>query len=439
MDNALLAEESLFGCLLVEPTETINAVREKLRAADISQEYIRAAYTAACSLVSEGASVDPVAIQDRAQKNGTQIDSGVMREAMRLFVTVANVEKLAEVIHNRAIERETETIGIQMMSGELTASNAVAKLQEVAAGQTRKLPTPLEDANKFYALLSEIAEGNTSLFTPTGFTSLDKMLGGGLVESGVITIAARPGVGKTVVGFAIADNISATGKKVVYESLEMSREQLWARRTGRYTGLSYGKLMSGQPPLTKEEWRAVSHAMAELGQRNLVINDRPASIDDIEAHVRSMGDVDLLVIDHMGLIRSTVRSGSLYEQTTDTSHKLKRLAQSLKIPIISLCQLNRNNESRNDKRPNLSDLRNSGAIEEDSDVVIFLHRPAMYFKEEDKPKPWESQDMEFTIAKNRHGTTGDLYMDFCGMNARIIERSTGFTDTFEPTPFEGGA
>ena len=101
MDNALLAEESLFGCLLVEPTETINAVREKLRAADISQEYIRAAYTAACSLVSEGASVDPVAIQDRAQKNGTQIDSGIMREAMRLFVTVANVEKLAEVIQPR--------------------------------------------------------------------------------------------------------------------------------------------------------------------------------------------------------------------------------------------------------------------------------------------------------------------------------------------------
>ena len=437
VNDSLLAEESLFGCILVSPKETVETVRDILQTGDIAQEHIRAAYSAACALLDEKAAVDAVTIQARAKAAGTEISSDTMRAAMQLYVTTANVTKLAEVIHDRAMERASEVIGGKMMSGTLALTDAIAELQQMIAGQRRTLPTPAEDAGGFLQLISDVAEGKTSLFSPTGLSKLDTVLGGGLVESGVITLAARPGVGKTVVGFAIADNIAATGRKVVYESLEMSRNQLWARRVARITGLNYGEIMRGLSPDKKQQWTDITRAMGILQQRNLVINDRPASMEDVEAHVRSMGDVDLLVIDHMGLIRPSI-SGSLYEQTTETSHRLKRLAQSLQIPILSLCQLNRQNENRQDKMPNLSDLRNSGAIEEDSDAVIFLHRPALYWDPANRPQPWESQEMEFIIAKNRHGMVGSISMDFVGWNARILERADnhGFAESHEPTPFE---
>lgn len=437
MNDAVLAEESLFGCILVSPAETVGTARDILQAGDIAQEHIRAAYSAACALLDEKAAVDAVTIQERARADGTEISSETMRAAMRLYVTTANVAKLAEIIHSRAMECASEVIGGKMMSGTLAPTDAIAELQQLVAGQRRTLPTPAEDATGFLQLISDVAEGKKSLFSPTGLARLDAILGGGLVESGVITLAARPGVGKTVVGFAIADTVAATGKKVVYESLEMRRNQLWARRVARMTGLNYGDIMRGISTTQKQYWTDITRAMTVLQQRNLVINDRPASMDDIEAHVRSMGDVGLLVIDHMGLIRPSI-SGSLYEQTTETSHRLKRLAQSLQIPILSLCQLNRQNENRQDKKPNLSDLRNSGAIEEDSDAVIFLHRPALYWEPDRRPQPWESQEMEFIVAKNRHGMVGSISMDFVGWNARILDRSDGggFSEAHEPTPFE---
>ena len=323
MNDAVLAEESLFGCILVSPAETVGTAREILQAGDIAQEHIRAAYSAACALLDEKAAVDAVTIQERARADGTEISSETMRAAMRLYVTTANVAKLAEIIHSRAMERASEVIGGKMMSGTLAPTDAIAELQQLVAGQRRTLPTPAEDATGFLQLISDVAEGKKSLFSPTGLARLDAILGGGLVESGVITLAARPGVGKTVVGFAIADTVAATGKKVVYESLEMSRNQLWARRVARMTGLNYGDIMRGISTTQKQYWTDITRAMTVLQQRNLVINDRPASMDDIEAHVRSMGDVGLLVIDHMGLIRPSI-SGSLYEQTTETSHRLKR-------------------------------------------------------------------------------------------------------------------
>ena len=166
--------------------------------------------------------------------------------------------------------------------------------------------------------------------------------------------------------------------------------------------------------------------MNTLSQRPMIIRDTPSTIDDIEREARCTEGITLLVVDHIGLIRQQAgkKTFSRYEFMTDTAHRLKQLALSMHLPILALCQLNRASEQRNDKIPGMADLRDSGAIEEDSDVVCLLHREAQYLPEENRPKPWEAQPIDFIIAKNRHGMTGTVTLDFYGINARIIERTT---------------
>ena len=173
-----------------------------------------------------------------------------------------------------------------------------------------------------------------------------------------------------------------------------------------------------------EAWKRLIDAFQELSTRQFYIRAIPSTVEDIEREARCIDGLSLLVVDHIGLVKAT-EQGSRYDKMTETSHRLKQLALSLKIPILALCQLNRQSEGRNDKRPTMADLRDSGAIEEDSDVVALLFRPAVYAKEEDRPKPWETQELQVIVDKNRHGGTGTVYMSFCGLNSRITEVANG--------------
>lgn len=221
----------------------------------------------------------------------------------------------------------------------------------------------------------------------------------------------------------------------------MTKEQLWARRVARATGIAYKKLLNGKFDVDSErDWKAIAKATSDLSKRSLYISSTNAKLADIERHVRQSGKLDLIVIDHLGLIIPDKVTDSLYLPTTMACHALKRLAKSTGTPVLMLCQLNRANTQRQDKRGTLADLRNSGAIEEDSDAVIFIHRDAYYLPPEEQPKPWEPQVMEMNVAKNRHGETGAVYMDFVGMLANIRakdEYNRGFNQTNESTPWEG--
>jgi replicative DNA helicase len=221
----------------------------------------------------------------------------------------------------------------------------------------------------------------------------------------------------------------------------MSKTQLWARRVARASGVPYKKLMGGTFRMdSDQDWRSIADATSKLSKRSLFINSTNAKLSDIERHVRQAGKLDLIVIDHLGLIIPDKVTDSLYLPTTMACHALKRLAKSTGTPVVMLCQLNRANTQRQDKRGTLADLRNSGAIEEDSDAVIFIHRDAYYLPPEEQPKPWEPQTMEMNVAKNRHGETGAVYMDFVGMLANINPQTTNngkFRNSYEDTPWEG--
>lgn len=434
-----MAEISVAGCILCEPTETLPTIRALLQPGDFAGENPRAVFRAACELADEKLPIDPVTIQDRAKKLGTELSSAWLKETMESFLTTASVETNAIIVHESAVLRTAKDIGFALASDGLTPQDAVEQLQNALAGQRSTLPTPSEDASQFLNYLNEAAYGEKRPFLSTGFNGLDDTLGGGLISSGLITLAARPGIGKTVMALAIADNVAAAGGRVLYESLEMSREQLWARRVAKRTGISYSMLQSGQfaKEDEQEQWRRVGNAIGALSQAQVIINDQNAKLDDIERHVRAAGKLDLIVIDHMGFIIPDKANADLYWTTTMVSHRLKRLAKATGVPVLMLCQLNRAAENRLDKRPSLGDLRNSGAIEEDSDAVIGLYRDDYYKPREEQPRPWEPQVMEVITLKNRHGMTGTNYFNFVGMLSSVRENENygGFHETGEPIPF----
>ena len=409
----MIAEDSYIGALLISPPEVLNATRGILRAADFQDARARAVYKASCELADKGETVDPVTVKART---GSDVTDDYLIECMEVTVTAANAVEYAKAVHEDALGREIRLICAAGAADKTTAPqellrDTVAQLQALQTGSATAVQEPAEVARDFYLRLTDVSY---RAFTSTGYDSLDTLLGGGLVTSGMIAIAARPGVGKTMLGLCIADNVAAAGIPVLYVSLEMDAYQLMCRRVGRIAGLSYNTLQQGR--VTDGETKSkATEALSDLMRRPLYIEDKPASVLDVELKARGIRGLGLIVIDHLGLLRYDGR-GSRYEIVTEISHSIKRLAQALKIPIVALTQLNRENEGRNDKRPRLSDLRDSGAIEEDCDAVALLHRPGV-----EGLKPWESQPLEIEVAKNRHGYTGRAEMLFYGLTARIVE------------------
>ena len=422
-----LAEKSLLGSILISPQETLPIARGIIHADDILDTRIRASYIAACELADAGEVIDPVSIKSSAEKRVKSVDSQLYVDCMQDALTAANIRVYAQAVHDAAIKAEIQAVGLSLaddngQSSQELLRSGIARLQELQKGSNARPEEPTETAMQFFNYLSDAAAGKVKPFLSTGFKRLDALLGGGLVNSGLITLAARPGVGKSVVGLNIADNVAEAGHSVLFVSLEMSKYQLMCRRVGRYARLSYNQLQRGDIAADdKNIWGRITDALSVLGQRPLYISDKPSSISDVELKARAIPELALVVLDHMGLLRPDNPRANLYQQTTEASHMEKALALSLGVPVLSLCQLNREIEGRPDHRPCLADLRNSGAIEEDSDAVIFLHRPEMYLKEQDRPKPWDKQTLELSVAKNRHGATGMNSFEFFGMSSAIHE------------------
>lgn len=414
------AERDLIGCVLVDTERTIREIRSIVSASDFTSSACRAIYEAALSLLDSGKAADPTQILAHAAERGEAVEEAWAAEVMRQYVTTANATATAELVHKAAIDRASESVGSALALGQISTTDAVAQLQELMQRQGAKMQTPLEAAHNFMDYVTAAHSGEIAPFISTGFASLDNQLSGGFVSSGLITLAARPGTGKTTAALNLAERVAERGQSVLYFSLEMDSRQLWARRTGAYSGLSYSHVYRGN--IQDKDWKRFTDATAVLSRHPFYIYDKPCTIEDIERTTRSMEAPALIVIDHIGLVKNNA-GRSRYELMTDTAHRLKQLALSTGVPILALCQLNRQSEARESKLPTTADLRDTGAIEEDSDVVMLLHRPAMYAAAEDRPQPWEEQELQIIVGKNRHGMQGTVSLGFMGMTARIMEAS----------------
>ena len=422
-DYVFDAECSLAGCLLCDTEPTFQQIRGIVDAGDFLSADAAAVYSAAAALLRDKRACDPVLIQEEAARQGAALSNEYCAEVMRLYVTTANAAETARVVHEAAQRRAGRAIGLSLADDSITPVDALARLQELLTAQSSKIHSPMEAANAVMNYISAAASGETRPFLPTGYASLDRQLAGGLAAGGLITVAARPGTGKTTAALNIAENVAAAGGKVLYISLEMTEAQLWACRAACVSGLSRSAIYGGRIP--GEDWPKLNAAFDLLAQRPFVIRDLPSTLEDIEREARCIDGLALIVVDHIGLIKPTEK-GSRYEQMTATAHALKQLALSLRVPILALCQLNRQSEQREGKRPTMADLRDSGAVEEDSDVVCLLFRGAQYLPPDKQPAPWEMQEIDFIVDKNRHGTTGIVTLDFCGLTSRITEGCYGY-------------
>ena len=417
------AENSIAGSLLLEPYNVLPSIRGIVRESDFLNDYARAIFTATASLVDHGKPCDANLIQEAA---GEGASADYCREAMNITPTTVNAAEYARIVHEAAQGRRVRKIGEALSLDQASPIEAMEQIQDILRNNGSAVHTPSEVAQKVMDSINDAADGKLRPFIKTGFPTLDSVLSGGFSKGGLVTMAARPGTGKTTVAVNIADQIAAASGAVLYFSLEMTAKQIWYWRIASYTGIARSNIYSGN--LSKSSsWAKIGDAMIALSDRPFYICDTPSSMEDIERQARSLQNLSLIVVDHIGLVKSKP-SGSRYEIMTDTAHRLKQLALSLQIPILALCQLNRAALQREGKRPTMADLRDSGAIEEDSDVVCLLFRVAEYLPKDKQPKPWDLQTIDFIIDKNRHGRTGIIPLEFCPMNARILERTDAKRD-----------
>lgn len=397
-------EAYVAGALLIDGNIVIRAIRGLVSANDFQLEAYRSIFAASLSLAERDEPIDPVSIREEAARRGVELPNELLVELMECTPTAANCAEYAHRVAEDARVRQIKELATRIQEDSVSgADELLATLQREAedirgSSYRRGLLSPADTLHRFNDLVVEAGEGRDN-FVPSGFPRLDKILGGGFIRSGLYIIGARPAMGKSTFAVNLADNIDGN---VMFVSLEMSPEQITAKRVARLTGIPAAKLLRGA--VTDDDWQKIAIANSALSEQGVFINSRyDLTVQQIQLLAQSVPELRAVVVDYLGLITPTTRGGSTYENISQISRELKRLAISLNIPVICLSQLSRAVEGRQNKRPMLSDLRDSGAIEQDADAVMFLYRDDYYTRDTTEGFP---SLVELSVEKNRHGQTG---------------------------------
>ena len=403
-------EQYLCGAILISGDAVMKAIRGIVTPDCFQLEAYRAIFTAALSLLEDGTPIDPVSIAATAKRQGVELPSKLLLELMEIVPTAANCVDYAHRVAEDARKRRIKALAERIQAdGVSTSDELLAALQREAqaiqgSNYQRGLLSPVDTLRRFMDYVVKAGEKRDN-FISTGFPRLDGILGGGFIRGGLYILGARPAVGKSTFALNLADGIAGN---LLFVSLEMSPEQILAKRVSRLTGYTASKLLSGQLP--DKAWEAVAMATTSIDKSGVYINSRyDLTVQEIHLLAQSVPELRCIILDYLGLIQPATRSGSTYEQVSAISRELKRMAVSLNVPVVCLCQLSRKIEERKDKKPMLSDLRDSGAIERDADGVLFLYREDYYTG---SPADGFPSTVELTVAKNRHGKTGEDQFNF---------------------------
>ena len=415
MPHSVEAEQAVLGSMLID-ARCVPEVIDQLRSDDFYVRQNREIYDTIYSMFNYSLTIDPVTVLEHMKQNGVYDENtsrGYLLQLMDTTPTAANVVEYIGILKDKTLLRR-----VAEAAGDLTAliqqgtetgqdilEAAEQRIYAIRQGRAARGLIPISNVLiDVYDRLTELAASESAIpGLSTGLTDLDRAISG-LNKSDLILLAARPGMGKT--SFALNMLLHAgkfSGKTVAFFSLEMSREQLALRLISSECFVDNKKLVTGK--LTEEDWEKVAVAADSLNRSRIFIDDDSSvSVADISAKCRRMDNLGLVIIDYLQLMQSAggrTYSGENRQQVvSDISRALKIMAKELDVPVLCLSQLSRANESRSDKRPMLSDLRESGAIEQDADIVMFLYREGYYDK--DTPNP---NLAECIIAKNRHGET----------------------------------
>ncbi len=412
------AEQAVLGSMLIDPA-CVPEVLQNLREEEFYIQTNRNIFGTVSHMFSFGVTVDPVTVLDQMKTQGVLRDDSreYVLELMEATPTAANVMKYVEIVRDRALLRAiagtAADISNLVFEGDGTADNVLeASEQKIyalrkgrATGGLEKISSIIFDVYDQLSTLSETGGGIPGL--PTGLVDLDSCILG-LNKGELILIASRPGMGKTSIALNIALHVGkTTGKTVAIFSLEMSKAQLVTRLLASESLVDSQKLLTGN--LSAGEWQRIGVACSSLAQTDLRIDDNSTlSVADMRAQCRRLDNLGLIVIDYLQLMQSA-GAGASYsgesrqQAVSDMSRMLKIMSKELDVPVVCLSQLSRASEGRQNKRPMLSDLRESGAIEQDADIVIGLYRDGYYNDECENPN-----EAEAIVLKNRHGSTGTV-------------------------------
>ena len=422
LPHSVEAEHAVLGSMLIDP-RCVPEVIDKVRPDDFYLRQNKEIYETIYTMFNYSLTIDPVTVLENMKKNGYYEENqsrGYILQLMDTTPTAANVGEYIEILKDKTLlRRVAEAAGdLSVMIQEGTATGqdileaAEQRIYAIRQGRAARGLTPISQVIiDVYDRLEELAANDQEISgLSTGLRDLDRAISG-LNKSDLVLLAARPGMGKTSMALNILlDAGKKSGKKVAFFSLEMSREQLALRLISSECFVDNKKLITGK--LTDQDWENVAAAADSLNRSTILIDDDSnVTVADILAKCRRVEDLGLIVIDYLQLMQSSgnkSRGGENRQQiVSDISRSLKIMAKDLNVPVLCLSQLSRANESRPDKRPMLSDLRESGAIEQDADIVLFLYREGYY-----KPDTENPNLAECIIAKNRHGETGKVELQW---------------------------
>jgi replicative DNA helicase len=438
----LEAERSILGAILLD-NHALNAAIENLRPEDFFLEQHRRVFNQMIVLGENQQAIDLVTLTESLHRVGELESSGGAPYLAALadgMPRVSNVEHYARIVREKALLRNlihaTHNIQQRALEGEDGADtildNAESSIFALAEDRVKAGLIPVKDIvrDNFERLEKIFREGKSITGVSTGYTELDKLLSG-LQPSELLILAARPSQGKTALALNFAENIAIrAGSPVAFFSLEMSKESLLQRLVASVAQIDAHKFRSGH--LSREDWRRMTEALGTISNAPLWIDDAGStSVLEIGAKARRLKrekGLSLVVVDYLQLITGRGRFGNRQEEVSSISRGLKGLAKELQIPVLVLSQLTRAPE-REERGPQLSDLRESGAIEQDADVVMFIYRPH-WSKMEASPE--ERDQAEIQVAKQRNGPTDKVRFVFRSRLTRFEEAAPDAFSQFAP-------
>lgn len=417
------AEQAVLGAVIIEST-VINQVLEILIPEDFYKEAHRKIFNSMIDLDRENKPIDLLTLFDHLKSNGNLLEevgeSSYLTYLTELVPTTENVNYYAKLVKEKSIIRKlvmaASDIAHRGNDENIDLDEFIDRAEQTILDIAQnKIKPSFYDSRELAVKALEIIEqlhARKELITgiPTGFEKLD-YLTSGLQPSDLVIIAGRPGLGKTSLTLNIAAYAAMEhGTSIGIFSLEMTKEQLMLRMLSNKSKVNYSNIRSGY--IKDEDLEKLVHAADELGQAKIYIDDTPAiSVLEIRAKTRRQKrdkGLDMIIVDYLQLMRGSRRVESREREIAEISGSLKALAKELSIPVIAVSQLSRQTETRSDRRPQLADLRESGAIEQDADLVLFIHRADVYRKD-----PEEKDGIaEIIIGKQRNGPTGTVKLAF---------------------------
>jgi replicative DNA helicase len=426
------AEAIILGAILID-NDHIASVAEILGEEDFYITRFRAFYGAMLALYSQGQGVTALGVQETLRAQGNEKSMTEILQLTTGLPPISNLDEYVEVVRQKSLARKlirscSAAVATTMSQSESVneiidkVEQDIFKLRDINVREAPQLLAELV-SHSLDDVLERAKLGMTTLGLQTGFRDVDRLTGG-LQNTDLIIVAARPSMGKSAFSLDICKGVTQKDPEAVvaYFSLEMSKRQCADRLICSMARVDSGRYRIGH--LTPSEWARVGEACDTLKRMRIMVDDKSASsVLDIKSKARRIasghGRLDLIVIDYLQLMRGSTKTDNRQQEVSDISRDLKSLAKDLGVPVVALSQLSRQCEARQDKRPLLSDLRESGAIEQDADVVAFLYRDEYY----NPPTPETAGMAELIFRKHRHGATDTINLAFFKEFAQFGNRS----------------